>query len=359
MNIDVNNHIKLCQEDSKHKIIIKDRIFDIIPASKLVRNKDDGYYRVLYIQINALTGEYYIGKANRPTLSQLERYQGSGLRFKGKFNKYKKDFVKYYIAQCNTAEEIEDLEASIVNSSLLEDEFCLNLIAGGGGVSYHPTREEINRKLSQYMKNHPEQSQAMLEASKKAFQSGDTPELRARSTRIKEVMSSTKYAEMTRQRINNWKETNPEAYLDARRKNHESIKRSEVQDKRKTSLKQWKQDNPEKYVAWEKNRIEALKDPASRQKRKDSLAKWRNENPKAHQENSKNRAKQSIKVTSKPVCMLDLSTGKVLREFDSQHDAARWLVDQGIAKNTNCVNSISAVCRGKRNKTQGYGWCFK
>lgn len=51
------------------------------------------------------------------------------------------------------------------------------------------------------MRSHPEQFQPMLEASKNAFRSGDSPSLRARSQRIKTVMSEEKYREMTRERI--------------------------------------------------------------------------------------------------------------------------------------------------------------
>lgn len=64
--------------------------------------------------------------------------------------------------------------------------------------------------------------------------------------------------------------------------------------------------------------------------------------------------------------MLDLETGNVLREFSSVHEAARWLVKAGIAKNTNCASSISSVCLrkpcttgyGYRKKAYGYDWRF-
>ena len=74
------------------------------------------------------------------------------------------------------------------------------------------------------MKKHPEQFKPMLEASKNSFQSGDTPALRARSQRIKEVMSTEKYREMSRARMAKWREENPEEYSEARRKNREAIK---------------------------------------------------------------------------------------------------------------------------------------
>ena len=80
---------------NKERIAIKDRWFDVLTPSELVRkrNENDGYYRVVYIQINLENGEYYIGKANRPTWSELIRYQGSGLKFVNKFIKYKEQFA--------------------------------------------------------------------------------------------------------------------------------------------------------------------------------------------------------------------------------------------------------------------------
>ena len=64
--------------------------------------------------------------------------------------------------------------------------------------------------------------------------------------------------------------------------------------------------------------------------------------------------------------MVDLESGNTLKTFPSQHAAARWLVENGKAKNTNCVTSISSVCRkspcttgyGYRKKAYGYGWSF-
>lgn len=120
---------------NKERIEIKNRWFDVLTPSELVRkrNKSDGYYRVVYIQINMENGEYYIGKANRPKWSELKRYQGSGLKFINKFNKNSDKFVRFYIASCETAEQTELLESALVDSELLSDEKCLNLVAGGVG----------------------------------------------------------------------------------------------------------------------------------------------------------------------------------------------------------------------------------
>ena len=175
---------------NEEQISINDCWFDILSPSELVRkrNKEDGYYRVIYIQINLESGEYYIGKANRPTWKQLERYQGSGLKFKNKFNRHQNNFVRFYIASCKNSEETELLESSILTPEILSDEKCLNLVAGGGGLNKHTSSAETSEKKRAHMQRHPEQYQSMLKASKKAFQSGDTQSLRDRNQRIKETM---------------------------------------------------------------------------------------------------------------------------------------------------------------------------
>ena len=130
-----------------------------------------------------------------------------------------------------------------------------DICPGRGGPNVDPSIAETSEKKREYMKNHPEQFKPMLEASKNAFQSGDTPALRARSRRIKEVMSEEKYREMSRKRIAKWKEENPKEYAEARRKNHEKIKTPECQAKRKASLKKWVKKNPEKHKAWQEKLI--------------------------------------------------------------------------------------------------------
>lgn len=353
---------------NKERIAIKNRWFDVLTPSELVRkrNKSDGYYRVVYIQINMENGEYYIGKANRPKWSELKRYQGSGLKFSSKFKKNKDQFVRYYIAICETAEETEQFEASIVDKDFLSDEKCLNLVVGGGGTSKHPSIAETSEKKREYMKNHPEQFKPMIEASKKAFRSGDTPALRARNRRIKEVMSAEKYREMTRKRIVKWKEKNPKEYAEARRKNAEKNKNPECKAKRKASFEKWVKKNPEKHKAWQEKLISSRTSQKANEKRKASLKEWNDKHPHKAQEYAQKRAKAAAAKTSKEVCMIDLQSGDILRVFPSQHAAAKWLVENGKAKNMNCVSSISAVCLrrpcttgyGYRKKAYGYDWRF-
>ena len=353
---------------NKERIAIRNRWFDVLTPGELVRkrNKNDGYYRVIYIQINWESGEYYVGKANRPKWSELKRYQGSGLKFKNKLKKNKNGFVRYYIAQCETAEETEQLEASIVDKDLLSDEKCLNLVAGGGGTSKRPSIAETSEKKREYMKSHPEQFKPMLEAAQKAFRSGDTPALRARNQSIKETMSAEEYREMSRKRIEKWKAENPEEYAKARKKNLEKIKTPEREAKRKASFEKWIKKNPQKYKAWQEKLIASRTSKEANQKRKASLKNFNKKHPQKAKANAQKRAKAAAVKTSKEVCMIDLQSGNILKVFPSQHAAARWLVENGKAKNMNCVSSISAVCLrkpcttgyGYRKKAYGYDWRF-
>jgi hypothetical protein len=206
----------------------------------------------------------------------------------------------------------------------------------------------------------------MLEASQKAFRSGDTPALRARSRRIKEVMSAEKYREMSRKRIGKWKEDNPKEYAQSRKLNHEKIRTPECQAKRKASFEKWVKKNPEKYKAWQEKLISSRTSPKANEKRKESLKEWNDKHPQKAQANAQKRAKAAAAKTSKEVCMIDLQTGNIFKVFPSQHAAAKWLVENGKAKNMNCVSSISAVCLrkpcttgyGYRKKAYGYDWRF-
>lgn len=352
---------------NKERIAIRHRWFEVLSPSQLVRSRNpDGYYRAIYIQLNVDSGEYYIGKVNRRTWSELRRYQGSGLKFESKFKSHGGSFMRYYIAACASAEETERVEASIVDDDLLADEKCLNLVSGGGGTNKHPSVAETSEKKRQHMKSHPEQYRPMLEATKQAFRSGDTPALRERNRRIKAVMSSEHYREMSSKRFAKWRETNPGEVADAKRKSREAIRTAECQERRMDSLSKWAAANPEKHKAWQEKLVASRTSKAANEKRKASLKLWSEANPDQAKANAHKRAKAAGVARSRAVCMVDLEKGEVLERFHSQHEAARWLVEHGKARNTNCVSSISSVClrkpcttgHGYRKKAYGYDWRF-
>ena len=349
------------------RIRIKDTWYRAIPLFELARTKsEDGYYRFIYIQINLVSNEYYIGKVNRKQWGAIERYQGSGLLFTKKYKKHAGDFVRYFIAACETQKETEELEASIVDHELLKDDKCLNLVCGGAGTNNHPSLEETRKKLSKNMKEHPERYQAMLEATRNLYCSGNTVHLRKRNASIKSTMSAEEYREMSRERILNWKNSHPEEYKRARENNRESARSDASRKKRRESRKKWIEEHPEEYIENEKKRKAATVSKEANAKRAESIRAFRKNNPELVAAYQKKLTEASVKASSKRVHMLDLDSGDVLMTFDSQHDAARWLVEQGYAKNANCVSSINQVCLkkpcttgyGYRKKAYGFGWEF-
>lgn len=347
------------------RIYINGEWFDAIPLHDLVRTKSkDGYYRFLYIQINYYNGEYYIGKVNRKRWKEIERYQGSGLLFTSKYKNHKKEFVRYFIAACETQKETEDLEASIVNEHLLQDEKCLNLVCGGGGTSEHYDKEKRGSRQKEIMMEHPEFFQSMVQTAKEIYCSGPSPQLEQRNKSIKETMSSDYYRKMSSERIKNWKERDPEGYAASRENNRIANQSEKSKEKKRKARERWIEENPEKYQEIKKKALDACHTPEAEKKRSESLKAFYKDNPEEAAELIRKRSEASVKACQKGVNMLDLETGEVVMTFPSQHEAARWLVDQGKAKNTNCVSSINAVCQkkpcdsgyGYRKKAYGYGW---
>ena len=359
----ITDDIAVALIENQTRIFIKDRWFDVISLSRMVRSRSgkDGYYHFIYIQINLGTGEYYIGKVNRKNWRELKRYKGSGLLFQKKYKKHTEDFIQYFIASCETAEETEKLEAQIVSKELLQDPLCLNLVQGGGGTNKHDSEERI-KHIREYLLAHPEQYQAMLSKSKELYQSGPTQALKNRNDRIKTTMTQDSYREMSRERIKRWKTEHPEEYAVSRETNRLAQQNETTKQKRNASLKKWREEHPEEYAEYRRKQIEAAHSTEAKAKRSKSLREW----IRTHPEEVKQRGIKAGKANGKAVNMLDLKTGEVLNSFNSQQEAAEWLVQQGLAKSTRCKSMISAVClkklvpgHGVRKQTHGFGWEFK
>lgn len=350
------------------RIWIKDRWHEVIPLHRVARSVSsaDGGFHFLYIQVNLSTNEYYIGKVNRKRWSEIKRYQGSGLKFKNKYKGNETEFVRYFIDSFLTAKETEEAEAEIVDAELLKDPKCLNLVCGGGGTNEHYSGEKRAIHQRQFMKANPEQFHSMIEVAKQLYCSGDSPQLRQRSEAIKATMSDDRYREMMSERILRWQKEHPEEYQQSRENNRKAMQKPEVKEKRRQSRQKWIEANPEEYKAMQERLSKARNTPEARKKRAESLKKWAAENPEEAKINAKKRAKAAAEKSSRAVNMCDLKTGEVIRTFRSQHDAAQWLVNNGLAKNKNCVSSINSVCQrkpcttgyGYRKKAYGYDWQY-
>ncbi len=151
------------------------------------------------------------------------------------------------------------------------------------------------------------------------------------------------------------------------KKNYDIIKQESVQKRRKEPFQKWVKEHPVEYEQWQQKLIESRTSENANRKRGNSIKKFNLENPEVAKANTKKRLEAAMAVTNRPICMVDIDTDKVVREFVSQHDAARWLVEQRIAKNTKCVATLGAVClyyqnpnrRRRRLKAYGYKWVFK
>lgn len=346
------------------EIFIKDKWYNIIPLINLSKQSDNKYHYI-YIQINWDTGEYYIGKSNKKNFSEVRRYQGSGVKFTNKFNLHKDKFERFIIVNCKTQKDTEIIEESIVTRELLNDKKCLNLITGGHGGQKYISTDALRLKKKLYMKNHPEQYTPMIDAAKKIFQNPNSIQLQTRNKHIKETMSSDKYKKMTSERILKWKKNHPEEYKKSRENNKKSINTEECKKKKQEAFQKWKENNPEQYIENMNKRIQSCHSIEAQTKRKNSLKKWREENPQKAKEYAKKRAKAASKKTSKPIRMINIDTGETVKIFQSQHEAARWLVENNYSKTINCINSISMVCRkkkieghGVRKQAYGFGWEF-
>lgn len=342
--------------EEKKKIILQGRTYPVVSNHVLVRSKGtDGKYHAIYIQIDYKTGEYYIGKVNRKRWKEVDRYPGSGVKFKNKYEKHKESFVRFYLLVCYSEEESEIKEAEIVNEELLKDPFCLNLVKGGGGINKKPQSEDRRARQSQYMKEHPERVKAMLDAVRNL----EEEKIKMRNAHIKATMSDDKYKKMTRDRIKNWMQRDPEGVKKAREKNKVSLSNPEIKARRVQKIKEWRQNNPEKAKVWDEKRRASLSNPETKAKQSASRKEWIKNNPDKMAE----FAAKSALSRSKPVNMIDIKTGEVIKSFKSCKEAGQWLIDNGY---TNSVNPSSGICNacikkqipghGTKRTAYGFKW---
>ena len=65
------------------------------------------------------------------------------------------------------------------------------------------------------------------------------------------------------------------------------------------------------------------------------------------------------KINGHPVAMVNIKTGKIIKTFSDQSDAARWLIKEGktsITDSQKVSYIIGRVVRGLRKTAYGYYW---
>ena len=114
----------------------------------------------IYKTTCVVTGRYYIGMHSTDSLE--DGYMGSGKRLRYSIRKYgKKSHVKEILEFCESRELLVEREKEIVNTDLLVDKLCMNIMSGGTGgfISEEQQRYRSScggTKLHQKLKNDEE-----------------------------------------------------------------------------------------------------------------------------------------------------------------------------------------------------------
>lgn len=109
-------------------------------------------YHIIYKTTNLVNQKFYIGKHSTTNLD--DNYLGSGLILNHAIKKYGVSaFHREILSYHNTPEELNIAEQKIVNTELISNEMCYNLVLGGHGGkiildSNHPRYEEVKQTIS-------------------------------------------------------------------------------------------------------------------------------------------------------------------------------------------------------------------
>lgn len=103
-----------------------------------IQKSDDGFYRYIYYIFDHKNSKYYIGQHRTMDIVNDE-YQGSGSKILEAYEEAKTElkddweqrFTKCIIAEARSEEELNHLEAKIVNKHILKDYNSYNAILGG------------------------------------------------------------------------------------------------------------------------------------------------------------------------------------------------------------------------------------
>jgi hypothetical protein len=88
-------------------------------------------FHYLYKITNNINGKYYIGRHSTDNLD--DSYYGSGVGIVNAITKYgKENFSKEILHQCETTEELWELEKKVVNADVVKDKNSYNMAFGGG-----------------------------------------------------------------------------------------------------------------------------------------------------------------------------------------------------------------------------------
>lgn len=122
-------------------------------------------------------GRYYIGKHCAKNWNDVDRYTGSGIFCKRYFKKYGKEntYIKEILNFADTPKLLNSMEKLYVGNLYLTDKYCVNMMAGGSGISEYS--EQSKHKIGEANKKRTytdDQRKKFSERQKGKLHSDDT-----------------------------------------------------------------------------------------------------------------------------------------------------------------------------------------
>jgi hypothetical protein len=103
-------------------------------------------YHIIYKTICKIDERYYIGMHSTYVLN--DGYLGSGINLKKSVLKYgKENHTRTILTETNTRIQLQKKEKEIVNSKILKDPLCMNIMPGGRGGFPYKNRPHLFKKF--------------------------------------------------------------------------------------------------------------------------------------------------------------------------------------------------------------------
>lgn len=154
-------------------------------------------YYLIYKITNTINNKFYVGK--HKTKNKEDSYFGSGLLLERAVEKYgKKSFVKEITYECSSEEEMNQMEADIVDEEFIARLDTYNIKLGGEGGFGHingsnHTKEALEKALKTRLREDNEFGEKVSNGLKLYYAKHDNPFLgKHHSEETKEKMSEAK-----------------------------------------------------------------------------------------------------------------------------------------------------------------------